>query len=121
ILSNNGGYGINFSGASTTDIVLQARAVRIAGNAFYNNSGKYNPSGLTISENEKTVDPTYTNTGGNNYSVGMNLKAKGYPVGGSGYVGTYSSTYNYEEPGAAQRQEAGGILLNPGLGGGIMT
>ncbi|HZI93574.1 MAG TPA: right-handed parallel beta-helix repeat-containing protein [Patescibacteria group bacterium] len=105
IHSNNGGYGLNFS--ATTDVSLIGLGVILLGSDFYNNSsGPYNPTPLTVSENEQTLDPTYTNAAGADFSIGTNLKAKGYPVGGTLAIGTGSSTYSYVDPGAAQRQEA---------------
>ena len=107
IYSNNGGYGLNLSHASSTAAALGATNFVMEGNCFYNNtSGKYNPSGLTNSGSEQTGDPTFTNSAGGDYSIGTNLKAKGYPLGGTLKIGTTSSTDSYVDIGAAQRQEA---------------
>lgn len=106
IISNNGGYGIHT--AFTTANQAQAYAMVIEGNDFYNNtSGKYNNTSLP-SANEQTTDPTFTNAASGDFSIGTNLAAKGYPVGGSEYIGNYSATYTYTDIGAAQRQATGG-------------
>lgn len=108
ILSNNGGYGINLSSGGATDLVVRGMPGQIRNNNFYNNtSGKYNPSAIN-SEDELTLDPQFTNAAAGDFSIGTNLKAKGFPLAGSLYVGKYSTTYSYVDIGAAQRQEAGG-------------
>ena len=120
IFSNNGGYGLNFSNGSVTAALLDALGMQLLNNCFYNNtSGKYNPTGLT-SRNEITTDPTYTNRAGNDYSVGPNMAGKGYPVGGVLPIGTTSATQSYVDLGAAQRAATGGgLLVNPGMTGGM--
>lgn len=112
IFSNNSGYGVNWSGGSVTEIYLFAYGVVMLNNDFYNNtSGKYTPTGLDtagISVNESTLDPTFTNAGAGDYSIGTNLKALGFPS--STLLG--STTRSYVDIGAAQRQEQGtGSLL----------
>lgn len=65
IISNNGGYGINFSGSGVIAGTVDATCF-IAGNVYYNNSsGKYNPSGITAIQ-ESTANPTFT--GGGDYT-----------------------------------------------------
>lgn len=108
ILSNNGGYGLNFSsGTVTSDYLLNGSLALILNNNTYNNtSGAYNPA--SVGTNDPGLNPNFTNPGSVDYSIGTNLKAKGHPLGGTLYIGTTSSTYSYMDPGAAQRQEAGG-------------
>lgn len=107
IFSNNGAYGINLG--SLSDAALRYAQTMILNNDFYSNtSGKYNPSTLGVSENEQTANPTFTNAAGNDFSIGTNLKSKGYPLGGTLAIGQGTSTYSYVDPGAAQRQETGG-------------
>lgn len=102
IFANNGGYGINWSHASSTATALEAAGPHVVNNDFYaNTSGKYNPSGLTISEGERTVDPQFTNAAGGDFSIGTNLKALGFPT--TTLLG--SATRSYVDIGAAQRQE----------------
>lgn len=116
ILSNNGAYGLNFSNGSVTDAYLAALSPLILGNQTYlNTSGAYKSATGGYAYNaapwvsgDNNLNPTYTNAGLGDYSIGTNLKAKGYPLGGTLYVGKYSTTYSYVDPGAVQRQEAGG-------------
>ena len=67
--------------------------------------------------NDETTDPTFTNVGGEDYSVGTNAKAQSYPTTFKG-----SSTNTYIDTGAAQRQEAaaagGTIRRHPKVLGG---
>lgn len=121
-LTNNGGYGINFSSVSNTAIRLAATVTRLLGNNFYlNTSGKYNPSGLDavgVSVNESTVDPQFVDAAGGDFSVGANLAAKGYPLAGTLPVGQYSATYSYVDIGAAQRQASSGSGVGAQIFGG---
>lgn len=97
ILSNNGGYGINFT--SITAEQVTARGVLVKNNCTYTNtSGACNVSGVL--ENDPNLNPTFTSTGTADFSIGTNLKAAGYP---SSLIG--SATANYLDPGCAQRQE----------------
>jgi hypothetical protein len=105
IFANNGGYGLNFSGASMSGAALTSVYSLFRGNNFFTNtSGKYNPSDL-LSENETTADPQFTDAANGDFSIGTNLKATGYPLGGTLTIGAGSATYSYLDPGAAQRQE----------------
>lgn len=120
IMSNNTGFGLNFTTGS--DRVLAAAGRRLMNNVFYNNgSGATNPSSLPIVNiNAQTSNPTYANAAGGDFSIGANLKAKGHPLAGTLPVGKHSTTYSYVDPGASQRQEAGGgglILPRPMNGG----
>lgn len=101
ILSNNGGYGINF--ASLTAAKVLARGPFISNNNTYNNtSGASNLSGVL--QNDPGLDPTFTNAAGEDYSIGTNLKAQGYPE--VAFPG--SATTSYVDIGAAQREEPAG-------------
>ena len=120
ILSNNTGFGLNFTAGS--DRLLAAAGLRLRNNVFYNNgSGVTNPSSLPIVNiNAQTINPTYSNASGGDFSIGANLKATGHPLAGTLPVGKHSTTYSYVDPGASQRQEAGGgglILPRPMNGG----
>lgn len=76
IISNNGGYGLNF--ATITALALNGYGVIVRNNDFYNNtSGKYNPADI-VSENEQTANPQFV--GGGDYSIGTNLKELAYPT-----------------------------------------
>ena len=127
ILSNNGAYGLNMSGAS--DVVLSGASFTALGNQTYNNtSGAYKSTTAGYAYNacpwasgDTGLNPTFTNSGAGDYSIGTNLKAQGYPLGGTLYVGKTSTTYSYIDPGAAQRVEpagggtAGGLLIGGNL------
>jgi len=104
ILSGNIGYGINDSTGS--NVGMLANFTIMFGNAFYNNtSGDTNPVALTCNLfSQSGVNPQFVNASTGNFMIGTNLKALGYPVGGTTLVGN-SLTYSYVEPGAAQRQE----------------
>lgn len=118
IFASNGGYGIN--GASGTLLMWQSAVMR--GNDFHNNtSGKYTPDLSTVSLNEQTSDPQFTNAAGGDFSIGTNLKATGFPAGAK--VGVWSATDSFVDPGAAQREEptGGGSGGNARLiGGGLV-
>lgn len=105
--TNCGGYGIDFSAGVSTNYISGLSLVVEANNFFGNTSGKYNPSDIG-SKNEQTIDPQYVSAITNNYAVGTNVAAKGWPVGGSQTVGNYSNTYSYIDIGASQRQCTGG-------------
>ncbi len=116
ILSNNGNYGVKFNNASFTDAALAAYAPFINGNdtylntsgAYNDNTGTYTNSNCPWASGDPGLNPTYTAASSGDFSIGTNLKAQGFPVGGTLHVGTTSSTYSYVDIGAAQRQEAGG-------------
>lgn len=110
---NNGGYGWRWHSATTTIILRVRPTIFINNNHYLNTSGLSNLSGFD--EGTVNLDPTYTSTGGGDYSIGTNLKAKGHPLGGTVPVGKYGSTYSYVDIGAAQRQEpaatGGGVFV----------
>ncbi len=111
ILSNNGAYGLNYSAGGATDAYLLAGCLVVFGNQTYLNTTRayhsataaYDYNTCPWASGDNNLNPTYTNTAGNDYSIGTNLASKGYPVGGTLAVGTTSSTYSYVDPGAAQR------------------
>ncbi len=107
IISNNGGYGLNYSVGST---VLNDRTVGLAPdyNDFYNNtSGARN--NISAGSNDLALDPQYTNSSGGNYAIGANLKSKGFPAGFRG-----SSTTGYTDIGGVHSQgsSSSGTFLN---------
>lgn len=101
ILSNNGGYGLNFvTGSAALNLALRGNVPNY--NNYYNNtSGAYN--NISAGPNDLALDPQYVNASGGNYSIGTNLKAKGFPGAFRG-----SATTGYLDIGAVQRQEQGG-------------
>lgn len=76
-------------------------------NNYYNNtSGTI--LNATAGANDTAVDPTFTNAGSADFSIGTNMKATGFPST-SRFVGANkSATKSYVDIGAAQRQESGG-------------
>lgn len=117
IFTYNGGYGVNFSGSGMSNARATCQQTVIENNCFSNNtSGTI--SVLTIDTGTVTADPSgglatatkdYAGvTGGSSFAVGTQVQALGFPLAGTMPVGKYSSTYSYEDIGAAQRQEAGG-------------
>lgn len=130
ILSNNGGYGLKFSNASANDTYLQGVGVSVVGNQTYNNTSGayYSATGGSAynacpwASGDTGLDPTFTNSGSGDFSIGTNLKSKAYPVGGTNYIGTTGSTYSYTDPGAAGRQEpASGGGAGPLLNGRLVA
>jgi hypothetical protein len=122
IFSNNTGYGVEYLTLSA--IAIEAYGHLMRGNAFYNNtSGDTLPSPMPTNLSATTAtNPAYVNAAAGNFAIGTALKSKGYPVGGTNYVGTTSTTYSYADPGAAGREEpagGGGTVYVPQGGGGI--
>jgi hypothetical protein len=112
IFSNNGAYGIDFADGTTA---LNDRRKRFVDyNCLYNNtSGARN--GVSAGSNDVTTNPTFTDAAGENYSVGTNMKALGFPGAIRG-----SSSTGYVDLGAVQRQESagtGGVSLSRVFGG----
>ncbi len=100
IISNNGGYGLSISAGSTA--ANDALKLLVDYNDYFTNtSGNY--QNISAGANDQTLDPQYTNASGGDYSIGTNLKAKGFPS-----LIKKSATTSYQDIGAAQRQEAGG-------------
>lgn len=81
ILSNNGGYGIDF-GATATVANMAAYLAAIRNNDFYNNtSGAIRPADASALYNIDgvTTNPTFANAAGGDFSVGTNMKALAFP------------------------------------------
>lgn len=130
IFSYNSAYGINCI-STLTDAALAGYGFQIYGNDFYQNtSGKYQFITVASSMSEQTIDPSggltsagkdYTgSTSAFNFAIASALKALGYPVGGTTHIGA-SGTYSYVDPGAAQRQEAGGSVTAGNMRGGFIN
>lgn len=110
--SGAGGKGINFTAASNT-----GDAVVFGYNAFYNNTTPISTPGiywddLTAHDVTLLASP-FTNAAGADFSVSTALKALGFPAS---FLG--SSTNDYVDIGAAQRQEpaGGAVSISPSLG-----
>lgn len=111
ILSNNGGYGLNFSAVSITATLLNFYGTQVRNNnTFGNTSGAYFPTGF--GSDDPGLDPQFTSAGSNDYSIGSNLANKGYPLT---ELGTASTTLSFVDIGAAQRAATGGsrIIASP--------
>lgn len=109
-ITNNGGYGLNFSDGSATAAGIDNKNVLIRSNRFFTNtSGKYNPTGLA-NTNEQTDDPSYGDAASGDYTPPATHKGQGSPKTVGGVI---SEVYI----GAIQREEAaaGGAIVNQGL------
>jgi hypothetical protein len=117
LLTNNVGGGLKFSHASATDTLLAAEGVLVAGNQTYGNTAAayisatagYASTACPWATGDTGLNPTYTNAGTGDFSIGTNLKAQGYPTANLGL----GAARSYVDPGAYQRQEPAG-----GGGGG---
>lgn len=117
LVSNNLGYGFNFNNALSVDNYIIGRILMKGNNTYNNTSGAYKSNTGTYAYNtcpwasgDSGLNPNFTNAAAGDFSIGINLKAQGYPLAGSLYVGKTSITYNFIDPGATQRRE----LPNPG-------
>lgn len=105
IITTNGGYGINcVTGSSAVNDRI------VSGRINYNNYGTgvtANTSGarqnLSAGANDVNLDPQFTSTGTDNYAVGTNMKAIGFPS-----LYSTTATTSYIDLGGVQRQESGG-------------
>lgn len=111
IITNNGGYGVN--GLSGSDDVV--------GIFDYNNfgtGGTANTSGatnnITGGSNDLALDPQFTDSSNDDFSVGANMKATAFP---SSFM--QGSTTTAVDMGAVQREEpaggGGGTTVSQGL------
>lgn len=113
-ITSNGGFGINFSGASVTDLVLSRLGARVANNNFGSaGSSTNNTSGicnftltLTGSDNVE-LNPQYTNAASGDFSIGTNAAALGFPLTAIGSA-IVAGNRSYVDIGALQRQEPTG-------------
>jgi hypothetical protein len=96
ISSNNGRYGIRMSAESTL-----GHEKRHMYNNYYNN-GTANVSNIALQPTEYELDPQFTDADNEDFSIGTNLKAKGFGAYPSG------TTTGYMDIGAVQRQESSG-------------
>lgn len=110
-ITNNGGYGLRCAAGQETF------GLRDFNNFYNNTSGSI--LNASLATNDLTVDPEYTDAANDDYSIGTNLKAKGFPKFDEP-IGINSATYSYVDIGAAQRQEsaAGGGVRIPNIRGG---
>lgn len=100
--SGSGGVGISAPVASILNLY--------GNNKCYNNATNFSIVGRVLSDlgnNDTLLASPFTNPAGDDFSVSTAVKATAYP---SSFYG--SNTNNYLDPGAAQRQEAGGGRRN---------
>lgn len=101
----------NFTGTSKAGVRGSSAQSLIGCLIDFNNY--YNCTNLRVNfptgSNDLNVDPGYTNSSGQDFGVGTNLRAKGYPAGASRTLGAnQSSTGIYRDIGAGQHQDSGG-------------
>lgn len=146
VAHQNGSHGMQFQGiAITANVILNnnltANGTGGTGYGIFLNQARQNIGSMVIDHNnygtgatanatgtvfdstagpnDLEVDPEYTDAANGDYSIGTNLKAKGFPKFDEP-IGINSSTYSYVDIGAAQRQEsaAGGGVRIPNIRGG---
>jgi hypothetical protein len=114
IITGNGGYGVA-ANAATNLVILDHVAT------FNNTSGRSNNinAQADVSPIILTASP-FTNANAGDLSLNATAGG-GAAVRAAGIPGTYpaGTTVNYLDIGAAQHKDAGGILLNPGMSGGL--
>lgn len=88
IISTCSGYGFNSPSGSTALNDRLKHHFFNYNNLYNNTSGAYN--NLSLSSNDTTLDPQFTNASGDDFTVGANMKAIGFPgalpLGGTAYV-----------------------------------
>lgn len=117
-ITGNGGYGVRGHTGLQADINLMFRKYNNFGTgASANTSGA--ATNWTLDATDLQVDPGYADEGAGDFAPGANLKAAGWPVGFLG--GGAGLTPTYIDIGAAQRAEpaGGGLLVHPGMAGGM--
>ena len=105
-------FGTSGTGAAANFVATSNALILGYNNLHGNDDDAYDNElvvGLDLTSNDTTTDPTFTNAGSNDYTVGTNAQADGYP---ESFLGASSSTSSVDV-GACQRVEAGG-----GGGGG---
>lgn len=120
-ITGNGNYGIRSNSAALHSICADYNNFGTGGTA--NTSGAR--SNVEAGDNDIAVDPGYANAASYNFSVGVNVKALGFPMG-SRYVGGNSTgTRSYKDIGASQREEAavagGGGPSRPPINGALIS
>jgi hypothetical protein len=73
-------------------------------NNYYNNGT--DRANFPIGPNDLALNPQYVNASANNYMIGTNLRAKGFPSASMGIGANQGITNSFVDIGAAQRQEA---------------
>lgn len=130
-ITRNGGFGINFSGASVTDALLFACNATVCNNNFgsagsstNNTSGECNLTLTLTGVNNVAVDPGYTDATNSDFSINTNTRALGFPLTAIGSA-IVSGNRSYIDIGALQRQEptgsggGGGVSIGRLISGGV--
>lgn len=94
----SGKYGINIAAGTAASNELFIRG-RFNYNNFFGNTADRNA--VSAGANDQALDPQFTNAGAADFSIGLNLKALGYPS----LIGLVTTTTSYQDIGAAQRKE----------------
>lgn len=81
-------------------------------NNFYNNTANY--SGISAGANDTADDPGYTSAGSNWNRSGTSGKATGFP-----HTIRNTSTIDYQDRGLQGLDAGGGMLVHPGMAGGM--
>lgn len=114
ILKDNGNAAGEYNFEQTSG---DASYTGIFGNNIFNISGGLgggNVSGYTLDSTDLTSDPLFVDAPNGDFRL-----QAGSPAKASGYPGAFlGGPTGYLDRGAVQRQEAGGILVNPGMSGG---
>lgn len=108
-ITANGNWGIRGTGNTQDGSYIDWNNYGTGATA--NTSGA--ATGIAIGPNALAIDPQYTAAGSDDYSVGTNLKAAGFPDSARTIGANQSGTTSFVDVGGAQREEAGG-----GGGGG---
>lgn len=113
-ITQNGGFGVNCPAAArAVSFLLDYNNFGTGGTA--NTSGAYANS-LALGAGDLTVDPQYTNAGADNFEVGTNLRAKGFPSAAETLGANMSATNTFVDIGAAQREEQASGSKGDGTG-----
>ena len=103
LIRNNYIEGFSGAGGKGFDITAGLQAYLYSNRAYNNTTNFDTANALVDSDNSATAASALTNPGAGDFSVGTDLKAGAYPTSFKG-----SSTNQYMDIGAAQRQEPAG-------------
>ena len=89
---------------AVTQAVLLSNGNLWRNNCLYSNTNQITTGYSGLLSGTVTTNPQFTNAAGGDFSVGINMKALGWPNTNIGY----GSTRSYIDIGAAQRKERSG-------------
>lgn len=117
IFSNNGGYGVSFSGAPSLG-ALNKGAVRVRNNNTFNNTSGSYLNTQSIESGDNTTDPDFENVASGDFTIGTgNLINGGFPqnnIGSNSASGVGSITRTYVDIGAVQIDSAAAAAAGGG-------